>query len=156
MFVSGINTATQISTGSVHACALLSNGQVWCWGRGTLGELGDGLDATSSSPVQVSLPTNTATMIDGNYRDTIAIMADGTAYGWGENRGSKLRCSTDTTNVLSPIPFDFLHLSGLSNIIDIAVTQRYLIYHQSTFLKIQMVMGGELSTVAVVSIKTIT
>ena len=118
VFVSGINTATQISTGSVHACALLTNGQVWCWGRGTLGELGDALDATSSSPVQVSLPTNTATMIDGNYRDTIAIMADGTAYGWGENRGSKLRCSTDTTNVLSPI-----RVSGLSNIIDIAVTR---------------------------------
>ena len=121
MFVSGINTATQISTGSVHACALLTNGQVWCWGRNKLS--GNGDDATSSSPVQVSLPTNTATMIDGNYRDTIAVMANGTAYGWGENRGSKLRCSTDTTNAISPIS-----VSGLSNIIDIAVTQRPLIF----------------------------
>ncbi len=30
--VSGISTATKIVTGQWHACALLSNGQVWCWG----------------------------------------------------------------------------------------------------------------------------
>jgi len=116
VFVSGINTATQIAVGIQHACALLSNGQVWCWGDGDKGELGDGLDRDSSTPVQVSLPTNTATMIDGTYNDTFALMSDGTVYGWGENRSGKIKCSTDNSQVLSPE-----RVSGLSNIIDIAV-----------------------------------
>jgi alpha-tubulin suppressor-like RCC1 family protein len=117
VFVSGISTAEQIAVGSAHACALLSNGQVWCWGEGTLGELGDGLGTDSSIPVQVSLPTNTAVMIDGNYRDTFALMADGTVYGWGENRGAKVRCSTNTSSVFSPIRV----ANNVSNVIDIAV-----------------------------------
>ncbi len=116
VFVSGINSAIQIAVGIQHACALLSNGQVWCWGDGDKGELGDGLDTDSSTPVQVSLPTNTATMIDGTYNDTFALMSDGTVYGWGENRSGKIKCSSDNSQVLSPE-----RVSGLSNIIDIAV-----------------------------------
>lgn len=34
--------ATQITSGSYHACALLDDGSVWCWGSNWYGQLGDG------------------------------------------------------------------------------------------------------------------
>ncbi len=40
-FGSGI-TATTVALGASHSCALLSNGEVRCWGRNHLGQLGDG------------------------------------------------------------------------------------------------------------------
>ena len=40
--VQGITTATQVSAGVWHTCALLSNGHIRCWGENENGELGDG------------------------------------------------------------------------------------------------------------------
>jgi len=34
--------ATQIATGDYHSCALLSTGEIKCWGRGDAGQLGNG------------------------------------------------------------------------------------------------------------------
>jgi alpha-tubulin suppressor-like RCC1 family protein len=51
--VSGISTAIDIAAGSEHACALLSSGEVWCWGRNHFGQLGDGTLMDSDIPVQV-------------------------------------------------------------------------------------------------------
>ena len=43
---------TQITAGGSHTCAVV-NGQVWCWGAGTSGQLGN--DAKENSPVPVPL-----------------------------------------------------------------------------------------------------
>ncbi len=34
--------ATQVAAGGRHTCALLTDGTVWCWGKGGNGELGNG------------------------------------------------------------------------------------------------------------------
>ncbi|HET6285063.1 MAG TPA: RCC1 domain-containing protein, partial [Polyangia bacterium] len=34
--------ATSISSGTAHSCALLNTGEVACWGRGHVGQLGTG------------------------------------------------------------------------------------------------------------------
>ena len=52
---SGVAFAS-ISAGSSHTCALTSEGDIWCWGRGIEGQLGDGLSQTSSAPVRVATP----------------------------------------------------------------------------------------------------
>jgi len=46
--VSGITTATSIALGHGHACALLTDGAVMCWGHNFYGQLGNG---TKSDPM---------------------------------------------------------------------------------------------------------
>ena len=48
------STATSISAGENHTCAVLTGGTVKCWGRGSSGQLGDGSTTfNQSTPVGV-------------------------------------------------------------------------------------------------------
>ena len=42
-----MTTATRISLGTHHSCALLTGGLVQCWGDNTYGQLGDGSSTSS-------------------------------------------------------------------------------------------------------------
>jgi alpha-tubulin suppressor-like RCC1 family protein len=48
--------AHAVALGYAHSCALLVDGDLWCWGRGNLGQLGDGMSANSLVPVRVVRP----------------------------------------------------------------------------------------------------
>jgi alpha-tubulin suppressor-like RCC1 family protein len=43
-----------VAAGYEDTCALLSTGDVECWGRNEFGELGNGTTTLSDTPVQVS------------------------------------------------------------------------------------------------------
>lgn len=47
--------AQQVSVGATHACAVLTDGSIWCWGSNDRGQLGDGTTTDSARPVQVQL-----------------------------------------------------------------------------------------------------
>jgi alpha-tubulin suppressor-like RCC1 family protein len=47
--------AVEIAIGYDHACARFATGEVWCWGRGDMGQLGDGKGTDSLVPVRVVL-----------------------------------------------------------------------------------------------------
>jgi len=53
--VTGIASATAVTSGAEHGCALLPGGTVQCWGRGLFGRLGDGTatGADAFTPVTV-------------------------------------------------------------------------------------------------------
>lgn len=53
LFVSNITDAKQVSVGKDHTCALLNNGEVYCWGRNEKGQLGDGTTNDRDAPVKV-------------------------------------------------------------------------------------------------------
>jgi alpha-tubulin suppressor-like RCC1 family protein len=46
----------ELALGFEHTCARSSDGTMRCWGRGDLGQLGDGDGADSLTPVVVPLP----------------------------------------------------------------------------------------------------
>ena len=47
-----------IAAGSSHSLALKNDGTVWAWGNNMYGQLGDGTNTPSSTPVQVKLPSS--------------------------------------------------------------------------------------------------
>jgi len=100
--VSGISTATKIVTGQWHMCALLSNGQVWCWGVNSFGELGDGTTTHRNTPVQANLPSNTAVDVFVSKRTSAAVLANGKVYTWGDNSQSMAKCTTNTNDISTP------------------------------------------------------
>lgn len=48
--------ADQVGMGNVHGCALGLRGEVFCWGGGSSGQLGDGSSTDSAVPVRVGNP----------------------------------------------------------------------------------------------------
>ncbi|WP_437318713.1 RCC1 domain-containing protein [Sorangium sp. So ce385] len=58
-----LSEVVAVSAGFFHTCAIVEGacgptgpGQVLCWGRGTLGQLGDGAGTSSAVPVEVKAP----------------------------------------------------------------------------------------------------
>ncbi|MCB9373668.1 MAG: hypothetical protein H6518_12990 [Microthrixaceae bacterium] len=90
-------TATAVSTGGGHTCALLAGGDVKCWGAGGALGLGDTLPR-GSGPGEMgdALPTvdlgtgRSATAISAGADFTCALLDDGSVKCWGENRFGQL------------------------------------------------------------------
>ncbi|MDQ6776687.1 MAG: RTX toxin, partial [Actinomycetota bacterium] len=89
--------ALQIGLGVNHTCALLSGGQVRCWGYGREGELGypntGSVGATntpaSAGPVELG-PGRSATAISVGGYHTCAILDNGNVLCWGYGRNGRL------------------------------------------------------------------
>ncbi len=88
------NGVTQIVAGDNHTCALFSNGQVRCWGRNNLGQLGYGHtrtigdDELPSSAGVVSVTTTPGvivTQLAAAVDRTCALLSDGSVKCWGDN-----------------------------------------------------------------------
>ncbi len=109
----------QVAVGGSHSAAIDSSGRMYTWGRGGSGQLGDGREADSASPVAV----DTTGVLDGKTivraalgaGVTIALDSDGALYSWGgggdgENgkglgtglaEGSSTPLEVDTSGVLA-------------------------------------------------------
>lgn len=92
-------TVTEISAGSTHSCAI-ANGEAYCWGNNTNGQLGDGSGITRQSPVKVTqaaglLQGKVVTSISAGTNQTCAV-AGGEAYCWGANANNQLGDGTVT------------------------------------------------------------
>jgi len=86
-------TVTQVATGLVHTCALISDGTVACWGDNATGSLGTGNNTNSNVPVAVTggaLTGKTVTQIAAGYGHTCAVLSDGTVACWGKNTFGQL------------------------------------------------------------------
>jgi alpha-tubulin suppressor-like RCC1 family protein len=51
--VTGLTGATAITTGWIHMCTVMSDGQVKCWAYSYDGQLGDGTTTDRATPVTV-------------------------------------------------------------------------------------------------------
>jgi alpha-tubulin suppressor-like RCC1 family protein len=95
--VAGLSGVTAIAAGDNHACALLGDGDVWCWGANDSGQLGygsaSGPDTCSANgrtldcakaPVAVK-GLHGAVAIAAGREHTCALLGDGTVSCWGDS-----------------------------------------------------------------------
>jgi len=78
-----------IAAGNAHACALLANRSVQCWGENYSGNLGNGGNEQSATPVAVIGVTD-AIAISASASHTCVLRATGGVKCWGDNSFSNL------------------------------------------------------------------
>jgi alpha-tubulin suppressor-like RCC1 family protein len=87
--VPGLSGVASLAVGSWHTCVLV-NDEVKCWGYNGEGQLGDGTDTSSSTPVVVT-DTLTGSPLSGiaavapGASQTCALTSSGGVKCWGEN-----------------------------------------------------------------------
>ena len=91
--VSGSSSALiTLSSGYSHSCSIESNNQVYCWGTGTSGQLGNGSSVNSTTAVAVTNPTGVSSWKSlslGNSH-SCGIANNDQAYCWGFGTNGEL------------------------------------------------------------------
>jgi len=88
----GGSSAARITTSTDYACGITSRGDLYCWGRNDLGQLGDGTNISKSLPTLIPAPNGGrwSGNIEGADEHTCGITTDARLYCWGEGRNGKL------------------------------------------------------------------
>ncbi len=109
--VSGLSgRVTAIAAGDSYALTLKSDGTVWGWGDDYQGQLGDGQNADTITPVAVHGLTGRVAAISAGKAHSLAIKADGSVWAWGDNSGHAL--GVDTSDVFQNTPIRVEGLNG--------------------------------------------
>ena len=94
--VPGMNPVDQLALGLEHSCALAA-GQVWCWGRDNVGQLGQNMvDGPTPDPTPVSLPSDAVFLVAGDRHNCAAINQGNAVRCWGQ--GVQGQIGDGTTN----------------------------------------------------------
>ena len=94
---------TSVSAGTNQSYALSSTGVLYAWGLNTFGQLGNGTNTSSSTPVTVSAPAGvTFSAVSAGGLQTLALGTNHTVYAWGSNSFGQLGDGT-TTNRNAPV-----------------------------------------------------
>ena len=116
--------------GSDYSCGLNRYGEVYCWGRDDLGQLGDDDTTQENDPVQVwnsagdDFLTDVTSIAGGDSHVCVATDWDGVQC-WGDNTNGQLGNNSTTQ---SGLPVDVSDTTGtdtLSDVYDVAAGQQF-------------------------------
>ena len=114
--VDGLSGIIKIKAGNMSAFAIDSNNQLWACGYNGYGNLGDGTTGDKNRFVKVSAIDNVAEVAVSPENSTIALLLDGSVWGFGRNTYNSL------TNVGGAIPQQLQGPEGaLENITSIGI-----------------------------------
>lgn len=121
--VTGLTTATQVSTSNVHACAIKDDKTAVCWGRNISGELGDSTTTQRNSPVPVVGLANLTQILTSHHEggetsgddatgpSTCALNESGNLYCWGLSNFNLFLQGASPTNFSSPVQLPISNVS---------------------------------------------
>lgn len=79
----GLSGVVELSSSSASTCAVDTSGDVWCWGDGYEGAVGDGTDGASFVPSRVVGVSGVARLADNFTSSRCAITASQDLFCWG-------------------------------------------------------------------------
>jgi alpha-tubulin suppressor-like RCC1 family protein len=95
-----------VASGAHHTCVITSAGSLLCWGDNDYGQLGNGSNSDSPTPVAVTGMSADVLAVTGGERHTCALRDDGSVWCWGDGANGQLgNGSTAASNV--PVEVDF-------------------------------------------------
>lgn len=99
-----------VSTGSLTACGIKTDGTAWCWGGAQNGSLGDGVggDHEEPDPIQIN-DAGPWKFIEAGSNVGCGIKTDNTGWCWGANANYRLGDGTNS-DALSPTEIDGSYL----------------------------------------------
>ena len=97
----GCRDFQRIAAGLSHSCAIDGDGNAFCWGSNSYGQLGDGTTDSSLTPVAVQgLSGVHLVAIEAGNHHSCALDEDGDVYCWGRNDYGQLGDGTDSDRTL--------------------------------------------------------
>ena len=118
--VAGLEQVIDVAAGYEHVVAVKSDGSVWAWGSSYSHQLGTGMLQWTFQATPVPVPNlANVTKVAANGDHTLALLADGTVWGWGRNSFGQLGDGTTQTRA-TPVM-----VTGLTDVVAIATTWSY-------------------------------
>ena len=111
--VTGLSGVTAIAAGGNHACALLADGTVKCWGANASGQLGNNTLTTPQKTPTAVTGLAGVTAITAGASHTCALLGGGTVKCWGLNSSGHLG---NNSLVNSKVPVAVSSLAGVTAI----------------------------------------
>src|SRR5262245_6799755 len=121
LIFSCVTLAAIIGIGSQPLAAQRPHGAVYGWGNNSLGELNNGSStAEYSAPVALADLGDVVEVMMGAGNSTLALKADGTVWGRGNNGGGQLGNGTYTDSAV------LVQAQGLSNVVQISGSTHFV------------------------------
>jgi alpha-tubulin suppressor-like RCC1 family protein len=99
----GVSGGVQVASSGDHGCARTSTNEVWCWGKGDFGAIGDG--ATTDRRTAVRVTGFSAISIWRGGEHSLGVDASNVLHAWGHNNLGQIGDGTTTdANTPSPTP----------------------------------------------------
>lgn len=85
--VSGVSGSQSVAAGQEFTCLATAARELYCWGQGTLGQLGHGDRSGQPSPLKVDLSSleGLPTQLSATYQHVCAVLDTGQVACWGNN-----------------------------------------------------------------------
>lgn len=95
-----------LAVGDDFACGITERDRIWCWGANDFGQLGTGSAGEPTHvPVRVRLdPSLVPVAITAGSHHACALLDDGRAHCWGDDRSGELGAETEAAFSATPLP----------------------------------------------------
>lgn len=116
--VKNLSGAIEISAGYAHACALIKNGTISCWGKNDNGQIGNGRFShgrTTAARVDV-VDVADADAVAAGDNHTCALRKNGTVSCWGNNSYGQLGSGTPEAEPDTAAPTSVASIAGAAAI----------------------------------------